>query len=161
MDALSDAVTSASDALHPATAAVVTAWRERADGVAAGFDEKSAEGFSVQLRRELDAMAEVGGAPCAPDALVDMLRRRLDGVLAAAVNAHVRQWGVEDLKVKSGLADYAAMFPAARVLSRKLVLHLGPTNSGKTHDAMVALCKAESGTYLAPLRLMAIEGLSA
>jgi ATP-dependent RNA helicase SUPV3L1/SUV3 len=34
---------------------------------------------------------------------------------------------------------------------------LGPTNSGKTHRAMETLAKAESGVYLAPLRLLALE----
>ena len=38
-----------------------------------------------------------------------------------------------------------------------LVLHIGPPNSGKTHDAMQALAVATSGWYLAPLRLLAFE----
>jgi len=33
----------------------------------------------------------------------------------------------------------------------------GPTNSGKTHAALELLCAAESGAYLAPLRLLALE----
>jgi ATP-dependent RNA helicase SUPV3L1/SUV3 len=33
----------------------------------------------------------------------------------------------------------------------------GPTNSGKTHAAIEALAEAESGMYLAPLRLLALE----
>lgn len=36
-------------------------------------------------------------------------------------------------------------------------LHVGPTNSGKTHDALVELANAGSGWYLAPLRLLARE----
>ncbi|NJL92305.1 MAG: hypothetical protein HC915_00585 [Anaerolineae bacterium] len=36
-------------------------------------------------------------------------------------------------------------------------IHVGPTNSGKTHDALVELSKTESGWYLAPLRLLARE----
>lgn len=34
---------------------------------------------------------------------------------------------------------------------------VGPTNSGKTHAALEILRAAESGTYLAPLRLLALE----
>jgi ATP-dependent RNA helicase SUPV3L1/SUV3 len=34
---------------------------------------------------------------------------------------------------------------------------VGPTNSGKTHAAIELLCEAESGVYLAPLRLLALE----
>ena len=49
------------------------------------------------------------------------------------------------------------LFPVARSMSRHFVLHVGPTNSGKTHDAIAALGKAASGCYLAPLRLLAYE----
>lgn len=38
-----------------------------------------------------------------------------------------------------------------------IMLHVGPPNSGKTHDALDALAKAGSGWYLAPLRLLAFE----
>ncbi len=49
------------------------------------------------------------------------------------------------------------LYPAARVLSRKFVLHIGPTNSGKTYHAMQALMEAGGGIYLGPLRLLAFE----
>lgn len=35
--------------------------------------------------------------------------------------------------------------------------HAGPTNSGKTHNALQALLKARSGVYCGPLRLLAVE----
>ena len=50
-----------------------------------------------------------------------------------------------------------ALYPKARGLRRHFILHIGPTNSGKTHDALEDLKKAESGLYLAPLRLLALE----
>jgi len=49
------------------------------------------------------------------------------------------------------------LFPTARGLKRKLVLVIGPTNSGKTHRAIAALRAARDGVYLAPLRLLALE----
>lgn len=49
------------------------------------------------------------------------------------------------------------LFPVARSMTRRFVLHVGPTNSGKTHDAIDALGRAASGCYLAPLRLLAYE----
>lgn len=49
------------------------------------------------------------------------------------------------------------LFPLTRRIKRKVILHVGPTNSGKTHDAIERLKSAESGIYLAPLRLMAYE----
>ncbi len=45
----------------------------------------------------------------------------------------------------------------ARKLNRKVIYHMGPTNSGKTYHALQALSKAEKGSYLAPLRLLASE----
>lgn len=55
------------------------------------------------------------------------------------------------------VTTFRASFPTARGIHRHFVLHIGPTNSGKTHDAIEALEKAESGCYLAPLRLLALE----
>lgn len=49
------------------------------------------------------------------------------------------------------------LFPMTRKIHRHFILHIGPTNSGKTHEALSALRNAESGVYLAPLRLMAYE----
>jgi ATP-dependent RNA helicase SUPV3L1/SUV3 len=37
------------------------------------------------------------------------------------------------------------------------VLHIGETNTGKTHQALERMKEAESGLYLAPLRLLALE----
>ena len=51
--------------------------------------------------------------------------------------------------------DLEHMMIDAAYLQRRFVLHVGPTNSGKTYDAIQALMKAGSGTYLGPLRLLA------
>lgn len=48
-------------------------------------------------------------------------------------------------------------YPAARARARQLTAILGPTNSGKTHEAMRRLADAPRGVYLAPLRLLAHE----
>ena len=56
------------------------------------------------------------------------------------------------------IRDFKNLFPLARELRRKLILHIGPTNSGKTYQAMKALERADTGYYLAPLRLLALEG---
>ncbi len=54
--------------------------------------------------------------------------------------------------------DLKSLFPLARSMDRKLKFFVGPTNSGKTYNAMLELKKANSGLYLAPLRLLALEG---
>lgn len=48
-------------------------------------------------------------------------------------------------------------FHYAEKLDRNFILHVGPTNSGKTYTALEALKGADSGVYLGPLRLMALE----
>lgn len=54
--------------------------------------------------------------------------------------------------------DLKELYPLARSLNRELYFYVGPTNSGKTYTAMQELTAAHSGTYLAPLRLLALEG---
>ncbi|MFG6440105.1 helicase-related protein [Roseateles sp. LKC17W] len=53
---------------------------------------------------------------------------------------------------------YPDSFDAARKLGRKVTLYLGPPNSGKTYSAFERLAQALDGAYLAPLRLLALEG---
>lgn len=57
-------------------------------------------------------------------------------------------------------ARLVAAFPAWKHSGRadqRIYLHVGPPNSGKTHDALNALAQASAGWYLAPLRLLAFE----
>ena len=54
-------------------------------------------------------------------------------------------------------SSYESVFEAAHRMGREHVAVLGPTNSGKTHEAMEALKAAKTGLYLAPLRLLALE----
>lgn len=57
-------------------------------------------------------------------------------------------------------AQLVASFPAWSELDRSkqmMMLHIGPPNSGKTHDAINRLAEAGEGWYLAPLRLLAWE----
>ena len=53
--------------------------------------------------------------------------------------------------------DITELFPPARQKERHFILHIGPTNSGKTYTALKELNNAKNGVYLAPLRLMAYE----
>ncbi|MFY7864588.1 helicase-related protein [Roseateles sp.] len=53
---------------------------------------------------------------------------------------------------------YPDTFDTARNLQRSVTLYVGPPNSGKTHAAFERLAQAHDGAYLAPLRLLALEG---
>lgn len=48
-------------------------------------------------------------------------------------------------------------YPEARLMKRKFILHVGPTNSGKTYDALKRLQACRHGAYFGPLRLLALE----
>ncbi|XAR57268.1 RNA helicase [Bertholletia excelsa] len=50
-----------------------------------------------------------------------------------------------------------AWYPSARRKIRNIVLHVGPTNSGKTYHALKRLESSSSGIYCGPLRLLAWE----
>ncbi|MBQ8062901.1 MAG: hypothetical protein IJ230_03080, partial [Clostridia bacterium] len=53
--------------------------------------------------------------------------------------------------------NYIDLYPLARRMDRHFIIHAGPTNSGKTYQAIEALKRAETGVYLGPLRLLAYE----
>ena len=48
-------------------------------------------------------------------------------------------------------------YPTARAMKRHFVLHIGPTNSGKTYESLERLKECQKGIYLGPLRLLALE----
>lgn len=48
-------------------------------------------------------------------------------------------------------------FPEARKIERKVFYHMGPTNSGKTREAINRLIASKNGIYCSPLRLLAWE----
>ena len=52
---------------------------------------------------------------------------------------------------------YRDLYPLARQMRRRFILHLGPTNSGKTYEGVGRLRGARHGIYLGPLRLLAAE----
>lgn len=54
--------------------------------------------------------------------------------------------------------NYKDSFPIARAKNRKFKFFVGKTNSGKTYKAFNELVKYNSGAYLSPLRLLALEG---
>ncbi|KAL7076333.1 hypothetical protein ACQ4LE_004651 [Meloidogyne hapla] len=64
---------------------------------------------------------------------------------------------INELRVISDLTHPHDWYPVAREIHRKIIFHAGPTNSGKTYEALEAFKKAKSGMYCGPLRLLAFE----
>lgn len=56
------------------------------------------------------------------------------------------------------LNEYKDFFSVAREQRRKHLFFVGPTNSGKSYRGFNELVLSESGAYLSPLRLLALEG---
>lgn len=65
---------------------------------------------------------------------------------------------LDELNDQLAFEGYPDTFQKARHLQRKVTLYVGPPNSGKTHAAFERLAQASKGAYLAPLRLLALEG---
>uniref|UniRef100_A0A914HUC4 RNA helicase n=1 Tax=Globodera rostochiensis TaxID=31243 RepID=A0A914HUC4_GLORO len=64
---------------------------------------------------------------------------------------------LKELKAISDLTQPHNWYPLAREIRRKIVFHAGPTNSGKTYEALEYFKRAKSATYCGPLRLLAFE----
>lgn len=65
---------------------------------------------------------------------------------------------VSELFHAADLSKPEALYPRTRSAPpRKIIMHVGPTNSGKTHNALRALAAARTGVYAGPLRLLAHE----
>ena len=88
-----------------------------------------------------------------------------EGLISACSRAQQRwERQVTELDTLAGLntelafQGYPGTFAIARRLKRRVALYVGPPNSGKTHAAFERLAQAAAGAYLAPLRLLALEG---
>jgi ATP-dependent RNA helicase SUPV3L1/SUV3 len=82
---------------------------------------------------------------------------RLRGLRNRARAAAGEDSRMRRLRDSAGFGAYIDKFAAARALNRRIVFHMGPTNSGKTYAALQKLRAAPTGAYLAPLRLLALE----
>lgn len=67
---------------------------------------------------------------------------------------------VETVESTDEILDFsnpAEWYPEARKMKRKIIMHVGPTNSGKTYNSLKQLSKSKTGYYAGPLRLLARE----
>lgn len=68
-----------------------------------------------------------------------------------------RKRNIENLKELSDLRFPHLWFPNVRSRRRRIIAHVGSTNSGKTYSALQRLREADRGVYCGPLRLLAWE----
>lgn len=68
-----------------------------------------------------------------------------------------QSYHLQRLRNATNIEHPSQWYMKARSLKRKIIMHVGPTNSGKTYSALCALASANSGVYAGPLRLLAHE----
>jgi ATP-dependent RNA helicase SUPV3L1/SUV3 len=92
--------------------------------------------------------------------VIDTAETRAYYLMEQAYNAELKlvqshRIPVQELKVD--ITNPAEWYPKARSIKRKLILHVGPTNSGKTYNALKRLKESNHGYFAGPLRLLARE----
>ena len=144
-------------------AQVEACWRNQlaARLAACGWSQGEVAGFHRFLDTRWEPSAPVS-LPWPQPVYEPALRGQIRALLDHAIELYFKSAAPVSstaVRLSVGTLDQPLLwFSAARALPRRWVLHVGPTNSGKTHQAMEAMMGATSGIYLAPLRLLALEG---
>jgi ATP-dependent RNA helicase SUPV3L1/SUV3 len=97
-------------------------------------------------------------AECAKSAELPELKAACDRAFIRWAHRVAEREALDELTSELTFAGYPDTFSKARRMRRRVTLFVGPPNSGKTHHAFERLARASSGAYLAPLRLLALEG---
>lgn len=80
----------------------------------------------------------------------------IKGLIWTSENIYIKNKAKDDIK-DIILDNPVNEYEEARAMKRHFYLHVGETNTGKTYASIQRLMEAESGVYLAPLRLLALE----
>ncbi|KAI9723161.1 MAG: RNA helicase [Chrysothrix sp. TS-e1954] len=123
-------------------------WRNFGDRFARQQDDSKTRDEDVQRVREL-----VRSKPRQSELHRTLRQAFLQHVISGQLN-------VKDEHQQELLLDCkypTEWYPRARQAQREVHLHIGPTNSGKTYQALKKLEQARTGVYAGPLRLLAHE----
>lgn len=126
--------------------------------------DRRLEGYFVQALKMLSALDVSFLQKMAPNARVEDLLK-LDGIAEMIRYKSLYEIYKDEYmlflvgqKIENLMgAQPEKQYPEARGMTRHFVLHIGPTNSGKTYQALQRLKQAYHGIYLGPLRLLALE----
>uniref|UniRef100_A0ABX1N4S6 RNA helicase n=1 Tax=Aromatoleum buckelii TaxID=200254 RepID=A0ABX1N4S6_9RHOO len=135
--------------------------RERLNEASVAEFESEVHRFVARVLREAEAEGLAGArflrALETGKELASRRFRIVEDRLAEASSRRRTETLAEVARGTVQLTRYPESFETAFMMRRRFVAILGPTNSGKTHQAMEALAQAATGVYLAPLRLLALE----
>lgn len=87
------------------------------------------------------------------------LRQFLTSILPSPLLSRAQKSHISSILSATDLTrlTHSTDFLPSRAIKRHFHLHIGPTNSGKTYNALKALSMASTGAYAGPLRLLAHE----
>ena len=112
-----------------------------------------------QLRSRFDDV--FGGLGIVPTENVlgdpNMNVAQMDALIARYVTTHHAGAHATEERRRMAIEDPRLLHLDVPVRPRRVLALLGPTNSGKTHEGLNMLTAADTGAYLGPLRLMALE----
>ena len=113
--------------------------------------------FVTELMKETLSLAPFKSRRSKRADLPGRVRKALSFALDKALTTHSAEIARTRFKRSVGYHDFVNLHPVARGLSRQLTLIVGPTNSGKTYEALRVAMAAPTSRILSPLRLLALE----
>lgn len=139
---------------HSTGVALLNLWSQEA--LASLESASSSSTLPLDLENATHALA-AEGIDCVPRLLMNSYLQWLESQLKQLPEGSRLLARTQSLRSLADMRQPTLAFTAARSIVRQIHLHVGPTNSGKTHGALMALCKANTGVYAGPLRLLAHE----
>jgi hypothetical protein len=137
----------------------VASWRDEFDvHLAAYADNAERDAIVSGIASSLGELEPIHASEKrGPAGAAREIRERLDDLRSKAAAGRIRHLREAQIREASGYERYAGIFPTARALGRKFLFLAGPTNSGKTYEALRLAGKASTAEILSPLRLLALE----
>jgi hypothetical protein len=147
------------DATFEACEQELAGWRDELETYLDAFeDADERQAILGGIRAALDKLDRVHASDKGgPAGAARKLRQKLDDYRSKAAARRLRHLREAQIREASGYERYAAIFPVARSLDRRFLFLAGPTNSGKTYEALKLAREAEIAEILSPLRLLALE----
>lgn len=114
---------------------------------------------AYDLRRRFDAVFPDAGIEPTQNVvgIPTMNAAQAEALISRYVATHHAGQHAAEERRRMAIEDPRLLHLDVPVRPRRVLALLGPTNSGKTHEGLDLLVSAESGAYLGPLRLMALE----
>lgn len=97
------------------------------------------------------------GNPSTQDKYIYLLRQTFDYIYGQEIMPRMAQTTELSGSYDVDISNPTEWFPEARKMKRHIIMHIGPTNSGKTYRALQKLKHVDRGYYAGPLRLLARE----